>query len=97
MEFQQAGADARGASGPRASVNVPPRPVLLSAAIFAALVAWWMMTHAFRPAVVRACAARYAAARTYADTLRVDTTIVTEGRALGEPRSCVSFRGNWQR
>jgi len=83
------------AASPRSST--PPKRVLL-VAVFMVGVAAWLLAGSFTSAGARECGALYHAARTAADTARVDSTVTPGSSAQSEPHTCGFMRiGNrWQ-
>jgi len=66
-------------------------PVLLAAAIVCALAAWFLL-QAYTNVGAQECRDLYAAARTAADTARIDTTVTAGSRRQSEPRTCGFMR-----
>jgi hypothetical protein len=78
---------------------VSRRQMLLAAlGAIAAALALWVVFGAYTGDEARACRALYAEARTAADTMAVDLTVVPAARKRAEPRSCGFMRtsARWQ-
>ena len=77
-------------------VQAPPK-LVLAGAVLTLLLAGWLLTRSYTSAAARECSALYRAARTAADSARVDTTTSTQSHR-SEPRQCGHMRSNarWQ-
>ena len=69
----------------------PPRAVLLVAALILAAAAWYLL-RSFTGDAARECRALYRAARSAADTVRVDSTVTPGSAELSDPRTCGFIR-----
>jgi hypothetical protein len=78
-------------SDPIAGPAAPPKRVLIVAAIMAVLACWFLL-HTYTNAGARECRTLYHAARSAADTARIDTLITEGSRAQNEPRTCGFMR-----
>ena len=71
--------------------HTPPRAVLLIAALIVAAAAWYLM-RSFIGDTARECRALYRAARSAADTVRVDSTVTPGSAGRSDPRTCGFIR-----
>jgi hypothetical protein len=71
--------------------RTPPRAVLLIAALIVAAVVWYLL-RSFIGDAARECHALYRAARTAADTVRVDSTVTPGSAGRSDPRTCGNIR-----
>jgi hypothetical protein len=71
--------------------RTPPRAVLLVAALIIAAAAWYLL-RSFIGDTARECNALYRAARSAADTVRVDSTVTPGSAGRSDPRTCGSIR-----
>jgi len=77
--------------------RTPPKRILVSAVIIVAIAAWWLL-HSYTSGGTQECEKRYHAARSAADTARIDSVVTPGSRAQREPRTCGFMRrtARWQ-
>ena len=81
----------------RAAALMTPQTVRVAVIAAVALLAVWFMTQVYTTAAARECLAGYRAARSAADTARVDAMIPPSGRSAGpEAHSCRFIRVRWR-
>ena len=73
--------------------RTPPRAVLLVAALIIAAATWYLL-RSFIGDTARECHALYRAARSAADTVRVDSTVTPGSAGRSDPRTCGSIRNS---
>jgi hypothetical protein len=73
--------------------RTPPRAVLLIAALIIAAAAWYLL-RSFIGDTARECHALYRAARSAADTVRVDSTVTPGSAGRSDPRTCGNIRNS---
>ncbi len=76
-------------SGPARQALPRPAVVVLLVILF---VAGWLFFRRYTSSASRECLALYRAARTAADTARIDTTFTPASRKESDPRSCGFLR-----
>ena len=73
--------------------RTPPRTVLLVAALIIAAATWYLL-RSFIGDTARECHALYRAARSAADTVRVDSTVTPGSAGRSDPRTCGKIRNS---
>lgn len=73
--------------------RTPPRAVLLVAALIIAAATWYLL-RSFIGDTARECHALYRAARSAADTVRVDSTVTPGSAGRSDPRTCGNIRNS---